>query len=42
MYYGLGVCENIDAPTCISPYLIIGISSLLPLDVGQKSNHINL
>ena len=42
MYWRLGVCENIDTPTCISPYLISGISSSLPLDVGQKSNHVNL
>ena len=41
MHWGLGVCENIDTPTCISPYLISGISSSLPLDVGQKSNHVN-
>ena len=41
MHWGLGVCENIDTPTCISPYLISGISSSLPVDVGQKPNHVN-
>ena len=41
MYWGLGVCENIDTPTCISPYLISGISSSLPVDVGQNPSHVN-
>ena len=41
MYWGLGVCENIDTPTCIFPYLISEISSLLPVDVSQKPNHVN-
>lgn len=41
MYWGLGVCENVNTPTCISPYLISGISSSLPVDVGQKPNHVN-
>ena len=41
MYWGLGYCENTDTPTCISPNLICGISSSLPMDVGQKLNHIN-
>ena len=41
MYWGLGVCENMDTPTCISPYLINGISSSLPVDIGQKPNYVN-
>ena len=35
------MCENIDTLTCISPYLINGISSSLLVDIGQKSNHVN-
>ena len=35
------MCENTDTPTCISLYLISGISLSLPVDVGQKLNHVN-